>query len=255
MERTIHLDAPPVVPDWHSAANYAALLDCDRRSFAWEWLRRSAAYRSAFVNRGVEPSQFGLVAFVDPVLAASEAKPIWSPLTDPYVLDSRIAGFRPPPGDQFDIRTLAPFVSVEIADEAVEHWLLTNGKWSIRIDLHDGTLLGGPLLLDHRLQGLSSIEPKLAALKRLVALTRNGDIPVGLAPREVRAARWILELRTGDALAVGASQQDMARTFFGNSVTPNRWRLDSSSYRLRVQRLVKAARRHLGAPLAGPWFN
>lgn len=76
-----------------------------------------------------------------------------------------------------------------------------------------------------------------------------------MMPRERKAAQWILELRAGDALLDAASQQEMARALFGPSIAPRRWRLESASYRLRVQRLAKAARRRLAEPLVGPWFD
>lgn len=254
MESTIRLDAKSVVADWTSATNYSALLDCDRRAFAWEWLRRGDAYRSAWADRSVDPLTFGLVAFANPQLSAPEARPIWSPQTDPQVLNTSVAAYTPKFEDAFDLLALADFLSVEICDGDTEHWLLSDGKWTIRVDIRQGTLLGGPLLLDHRLQGIASAEKKIRALRQLIALSRHCEMPVGLQPREVRAPRWILELRAADAIAFGASHQDMARVFFGASVADARWRLESASYRLRVQRLVKTARRYLAEPLAGPWF-
>lgn len=119
----------------------------------------------------------------------------------------------------------------------------------------NGTLLGGPLLLNHRICGLESAEPKLLALRQLIALSRYGELPVGLHPKEVRAPRWVLELRTADGIAAGATQHEMAKSFFGQAVALDRWRLESASYRLRIQRLARAARRNLSAPLGGPWFD
>lgn len=255
MERTFHPEDAPVVADWRDQASYASLLACDRRAFAWEWLRRNCAYRSAVESGTSDPNAFGLVAFADPDLSIVDARPIWAPNIDPQVLQSYVHGYVAKAADQFDIRALADFVSVEVVDDSTEHWLLSNGKWCIRIDLHDGTLLGGPLLLDHRMRGMASAEPKLVALRRLIALSHHGELPVGLHPKEVRAPRWVLELRTADGLAAGATQHDMARLFFGQSVAPHRWRVESASYRLRVQRLTRAARRNLSAPLDGPWFE
>lgn len=255
MESTIRLDATSVVADWRSAAHYTALLDCDRRAFAWEWLRRSSKYQNAWADQGNDPLTFGLVAFADPHLSAPDARPIWALQTDPQVLDTSVAAHTGKADDAFDLLALANFVSVEICDDETEHWLLSDGRWTVRIDIHDGTLLGGPLLLDHHLQGMVSAERKIQALRQLIALSRHGEMPVGLHPREMRAPRWILELRTADAVAIGASHQEMARTFFGASIAEARWRLESASYRLRVQRLARAARRNLEAPLRGPWFD
>lgn len=255
MESTIRLDAKSVVADWRRAAHYTALLDCDRRAFAWEWLRRSDGYRSAWSDCSADPSSFGLVAFANPSLSAPEARPIWAPDTDPQVLDSSVAGYTSRVDDAFDLLALSDFVSVEICGDDTEHWLLSDGRWTVRIDIQAGTLLGGPLLLDHHLHGMASAERKLQAMRQLIALSRHGEMPVGLHPREVRAPRWILELRTADAIAVGATHQEIARAFFGGSIADSRWRLENSSQRLRVQRLVRMAKRHLDDPLKGPWFS
>lgn len=86
-------------------------------------------------------------------------------------------------------------------------------------------------------------------------LARKGRLSASLLPRERRAAQWILELRAGDALLEGAPQQAIARALFRRAIAPDRWRIESASYRLRVQRLVRVARRYLAAPLSGPWFD
>lgn len=247
--------------DWRSAAAYAELLLCDRRFFAWEWVRRSPAYRHRWRNRdrlpGDAPAEMGLIGWIDPAIPAPRARPIWSVTTDPAVLDGRPADRAAPAAtdaDALDILAVAPLVSVEVTAEA-EHWLLSDGHWAIRLDLHDGTLLGGPLLIEHRLTGLQSLEPKLAALRQLVTLARKGELPASLMPRERRAAQWILELRVADAVLAGAAQQDMARHLYGRAVATHRWRLESEAYRVRIQRLVRRARLRLAAPLAGPWFD
>ncbi|WP_141237092.1 DUF2285 domain-containing protein [Sphingopyxis sp. GW247-27LB] len=249
----------PQVPDWLLASEYAPLLFADRRSFAWEWLRRSAPYRAAWRDREVGeivPSDFGLMRLEDPDLATPYARPIWTPALDPRVLRSKAADHQPASeSNLLDIRDLADYVSVAVDETNAEHWLLSDGHWVIRLDLHDGTLLGGPLFLDYQIGGLVDTGPKISALQQLVALATGGELPTSLKPRETRAPRWILELRTADAIAAGAAQQEIAQAFFGSAVAPERWRKESSPYRSRVQRLVKAAQRRLADPLCGPWFS
>jgi hypothetical protein len=146
-------------------------------------------------------------------------------------------------------------MTVEIDKTHTEHWLLSDGHWTVRLDLHDGTLLGGPVFLEHRSWGIRSAGRKLDALRQLLSLAKQGEMPVSLCPRERRAAQWILELRVADAMLESATQHEIARALFPDSVAPRRWRLESASYRLRVQRLVRIARRRLADPLAGPWFD
>lgn len=249
------LDREAIPETWQSADSYTALMHADRRSFAWEWLRRHAPYRAAWRQRSVSPAAFGLLAFEDPDQPVPGARPIWAPSLDRRVIDSRpIAG----PGredDLLDIRAFANFVSVEVDECDTEYWLISDGKWMVRLDLHEGTLLGGPALLEHHLRGLDSARPKLEALRQLMALAREGAMPGALQPHEGRAPRWILELRAADACRAGASQQEIARAFFGAAIPETRWRVESESYRLRVRRLVRTARHYLADPLGGPWFD
>lgn len=245
--------------DWRLPQAYAELLTSDRRVFAWEWLRRSSHYRQLWDDRAVASTdtlaEIGLLGWVDPALAAPAARPIWSIERDPRVLRGRPAANDSPADDLFDVRDVAAFVSVEIDGSGNEHWLLSDGHWAIRLDLHDGTLLGGPVLVEHRITGLQSARPKLESLKQFVVLAEKGRLPGSMMPKERKAAHWIMELRVGDALLAGANQQAIARELFGDAIAPSRWRVESASYRLRVQRLVKAAQRYLIEPLAGPWFD
>jgi len=249
----------PPAADWRSPDAYCELLHCDRRAFAWEWLRRSPAYRNRWAarNRSADdaPGRFGLLTWVDPALAAPDARPIWSIDTDPRVLCGRPAEGAGADHDLFDVREVSAFLSFAVDAAHIEHWLLSDGRWFVRLDLHDGTLLGGPALVEHRIAGLASAGPKLDALRQFVALARKGRLPASMRPKERRAAQWILELRVADALLEGARQQAIARALFGHAIAAGRWRIESASYRLRVQRLVRVARRYLAAPLSGPWFE
>ena len=221
---------------------------------------RSAQYRVAWRDRETgkhsKSSAFGLLRFEDPNLATPHARPIWTPALDRKVLSSKARDDNAASDTNlFDVRDFAEYVSVAIGETNAEHWLISDGQWAIRLDLHDGTLLGGPLLLDYQIGGLEDTGPKVAALQQLVALANRGDMPASLRPSEARAARWILELRTADALAASATHYEMARAFFGSVVSQERWRRESGSYRLRVQRLVKTAKTRLADPLGGPWFE
>lgn len=248
------LGGAPLPADWRSASPYMALLLADRRAFAWEWLRRHPPYRRAWSERDVPPSTFGLLAYEDPDRATPDARPIWNLDADPTVVESWPMGRNAPSGDALDIREFANLVTVEVDENGVEHWLLSDGRWIVRLDIHEGTLLGGPVLLEHRLTGFHSAEAKMDTLRQLAALAQRGAIPVSLLPRERRAPRWVLELRTADAIIAGATQQDMARAFYGSAVDED-WRSENDSYRLRVRRLVRTARKNLENPFAGPWLR
>jgi hypothetical protein len=232
------------VADWRSAAPYALLAKCDRRAFAWEWLRRSDAY--ANMVDGDDVPAFGLCRFepVDSCLPA--ARPIWRADTDPAVL-AAVAGHIPGAcsDDAFDVRALAAGSDLCVGADGTEHWLWSDGVRSIRLDVVEGTLRAGPVLLDYRIAGCASARQQADALVRLIALSRTGRIVRSLFVPEVRAARWALILRVHDALVAGASQRDIAETVLGLEDMA-RWRIEASSWRQRVQRLTDAARLHAG---------
>lgn len=247
---------------WRRGDLYDYLRTAERSMFAWEWLRRTAAYRRrwARARRSGRAAQdraaqaFGLVVLAPPALTAPEAKPIWRAARDPHVLRAQVSSAAAPPPELFDIRLLASGADIGFDGDDAEHWRIDVAGHAVRIDVHGGTLLGGPTLLQFELLGLAAIRPKLAPLDRLVrgAITLRPELA---PPHEARAARWIDELRTADALADGASQHEIARALFDRCVPASGWRADGESYRLRVQRLVRAARARLRNPLDRTWFR
>lgn len=247
---------------WRRGAHYDYLFAAERPMFAWEWLRRTAAYRHSWTRtRGSGPAvqtraahAFGLVALAPPMLTAAEARPIWHAERDPHVLRAQVASGTTVIDELLDIRTLAVGAEIGLDGDDAEHWRIVVAGHAIRIDVHGGTLLGGPTLLRFELLGLATARPKLTPLD-LLARGALMVRPQPAAPHEARAARWIDELRTADALADGASQQEIARALFARSLPATGWRGEGESYRLRVQRLVRAARARLRNPLDLSWFR
>jgi hypothetical protein len=247
--------------DWQQPARYAHLRDADRRMFAWEWLRRCPAYRRAWMRYRSDvggatalrvASRFALVALEDPAKDARMARPIWRSERDPHVVAADAAGARAARAELFDLLRLAPLANVAITSDGSEHWLFSDGNWLLRLDVIEGTLFGGPALLRFRVEGLTSLPPRLQTLGHLVRLTESPEAGLGVRATK-RTERWIIELRTADALEQGASQRQIARSLFGDNAD-QAWRLDSDAYRLRTQRLVRSARARLMRPISREWF-
>lgn len=241
-----------LVPDWRDAAAYVPLLDADRSFFAWEWLRRNRSYREAAERAhearssgedgeaGEAPERWGLHAFELPGLTVPEARPVWCAEVDPHVLGIH-AG--PPAGeDVFNLERFAT-MSTLLTAEGREHLLITDGLRTIRIDVLMGSIARGPVGLRYQLTGLSSAERPLLTLRRLLALWRGGRFCRSLHPGAARAKRWLLMLRTQDALATGANQRAIAAELLGSSAARERWRVEAPSLRTQAQRLVQCARR------------
>jgi len=239
---------PPLSPDWRCPEHYAALAKVGRSGFAWEWLRRKPIYRTAYeigARRGnadhlAQP--FGLHRLEPPQQAAPLARPIWRAEADPHVLLATAYPDYSTDHDAFDVCPLKRYATCHHCPKGHERWLFSDGYRAIRLDLVAGSLAFGAVGLDYHINGLTTALPRLVALYRLIALARTGQLPAPLFRPERKAPRWILVLRTADALAAGASQRDIAEHLLGLE-TGQRWRVSNPSYRRRAQRLVEAAKR------------
>lgn len=239
---------PATYPDWRDPAAYAPLLDADRSFFAWEWLRRDPAYRSAaraaFGFRGSAQedaaAQFGLVDFEPAELGVPSARPLWRSDVHPFVLP--VSAARCSSSQEcFDPQRLGGLERILAAGDA-DHLLLSDGFRAIRLDAAAGTFRKGPIALSYSLAGLDLAEPLLLTLRRFIALCRRGRFSSVLHRREPRARRWILILRAWDALAAGADQRRIAEELLSRSAGEPCWRSREPSVRTQAQRLVRSAR-------------
>lgn len=234
--------------DWREADAYAPLLAADRSLIAWEWLRRDPAYRLAATRgleagaRAAEPERWALHRFEDPALAVPDARPIWRAAQHPFVL-SAVARAGRAAAETFDLSGFGSLATRILERNGKgEHWLLSDGLRAIRLDLAEGSAAEGPVELQFSLTGRSSVAAPLLALRRLLALAQNGVFSRVLHRPEASARRWILTLRTHDALTGGANQREIAAELLSDAAGGERWRIHASSVRSQVQRLVRAAR-------------
>ena len=214
-----------------------------------------AACQEASSNRraGQGAARFGLHRFEPPERRVPDARPIWQTAIDPSVLQATALPCLAGDSDAFDVAALVSLAVCQRNEKnGKEHWLFGDGLWQVRLDIVSGTLTAGPVLLEYHLSGLSRALPRLITLNRLIALSRTGRLPPSLFPVEQRANRWVLVLRTWDALAAGMSQREIACEFFGLGDLP-RWRTTAPSWRRRAQRLVEAAR-HAAATEPYRWL-
>ncbi len=120
---------------WRHGRHYAYLETTGRAGFAWEWLRRTGAYQTAWrqhcENAAQTPRCFGLESWADPGLPAWRARPIWHAAADPGVL--AVTDMQPAAGrdDALDLLALAAWLSVAIDGDGDEHWLISDGRASI----------------------------------------------------------------------------------------------------------------------------
>lgn len=236
--------------DWEDATAYAPLLAADRSIIAWEWLRRDPGYRKAALaalggagprTDSSGPEAWGLLAFEAPDLAAPEARPVWSAVDYPYVLNAEaISSIMV--AEPFDIERLRGISTIVHARNGREHLLLSDGLRAIRVDIVSGRVTAGRVQLRYRLAGFGSAAKPLLVLRRLLALVERGRFSQILHPRQPKARRWVLALRVHDALRAGASQREIAAGLLSDAAGEARWRVHAPSLRSQVQRLVRTAR-------------
>jgi hypothetical protein len=235
------------IPDWRYSAAYAPLVHADRAILAWEWLRRVPGYRAAAAGVGSREScaagAWGLHRFEDPDRAAPFARPIWTAAAFDAVLRAETTPSEESGAELTRLRGLSTVMS----DGAAVHLLLSDGWRAIRLDLTDGHALDGPVRFQFRITGPPGLAAPLLALRRLDSLLRLGCFAQALHRPEPRARRRLLVLRAADALALGASQRDLAAVLLDPAAAQTAWREERPDLRLRAQRLARDAR----AMLAG----
>lgn len=238
------------LPDGTDRARYLYLRDVDRAGLMWEWLRRDPAYvgwylRAADATRGTAPAplRWRLWFAEDPALPAPRARILWRADLDPGALSvvARPAG--PGEPDGLPLHRLQDWLSIVRDADGQEHAVLSDGLHHIRLEVEEGTLAHGPVVLHYRLQGLRDAGAKLASVRRLAALCLDRCFPAALFPADPLGERSISLLRVADAVRAGASHREVGDLLFGAERTRSEWYGRSESLRSRVRRLVGEARR------------
>lgn len=238
------------LPNWKEANAYESLLAAEASLLAWEWLRRSKAYRSAalaahepsarMIQEPLEQPEalvFGLHRFEDPRVGIPDARPIWTASKMQSVIVAEAA--RCTAGDDsFFLGSLSNFATFA-STGCCEHILLSDGLSMVRLDVAGASPRSGPVTLRYELKGLVTTRTAIPSLLAFLHLARNGSFqqrrPSSNMPRQ------ILFLRACDALASGASQREIASILLSDDAAQGRWRINHSSLRSRVQRLCKSA--------------
>jgi hypothetical protein len=250
------------IPDWRDAGAYADLLSVERAGLAWEWLRRSGAYRQCWRDFGALActngqaargpalaEAWGLHALEDPARPAPAARPIWRADRHPLVL-AAVATAARDDVDTFRFERFGQRATV-VGAPGAEHVLISDGFRSIRLDVAGDSVTHGPVRLCYRISGLGCASPKVLILRRLLHLAATGDFSRLLHRPDARVRRHVLLIRASDALAAGASQREIAAGLLGRPPSAVRWRIEAPSLRSQAQRLVRGARRMA----SGAWLD
>lgn len=144
-------------------------------------------------------------------------------------------------GDALDVTGLGCAVTILTGADDAEHVLLSSGGRTIQLLVRSGTVLEGSVRLHYDLAGFDSLEMKLRALERLLALKHLSRLPNRLYPPPPRSERWPAALRALELARAGASHREIAFELFGGSAAAEAWAGPSDFMRSRVRRLLRFA--------------
>jgi len=117
--------------------------------------------------------------------------------------------------------------------------LLWDARSHIRLDILNGSLLGGRLQGAVLIDRLDRVDASRAAIRRLLRSASLGR----LVPRPVagvdKISRSIMALRLSDARAGGASLRDLADILVGPTRAARDWRDTSDFLHSRVRRMLR----------------
>jgi hypothetical protein len=173
---------------------------------------------------------------------ATSARLIWNAADDASTLAVEVLGGAAPETVAIDLAALPLAVTV-FRHAGGEQVTLSDGYRRIALTVTGGTLLAGPVRARFALNYEKDLARRIMTLRRLAAVLETGRLPKGLYPREPRSERWLLALRAFDAAASGASQREIAEILFAPLYSASGWKADAEFLRLRVNRLLRLARR------------
>jgi hypothetical protein len=177
-----------------------------------------------------------------------DAAVFWRPEIDPSVLAvsvERIGHVDKADSDTIDFCNLNCTVTVLRSDQDGEQVRLSNGVHSIQLHALSGTVLSGPVHLTYHLDGFGRLNPKLATLRRLLAVRQLNRFSTSLFPTDRRAGRWLMALQALDMSRGGIAHRRIAAQLYGQQNEDLDWRGSSDWMRARVRRAIR-----LGADLS-----
>jgi hypothetical protein len=229
---------------WKHADAYNYLDDLGSIAFAWEFLRRNAAYQAACqliagnIDAPPEMSeqvaqQWGLQFLADPGLRADRARVIWLPHLNPSTV---VVAQAPDEFTEARPIKLTPDFSCRSADG--EHWLIDRGGDPLPVALIDGADASQPAAVVIPLD--DSFPTRIEAVRRLFDTMANdfpGRISDSLTAQQ--RSRLGLILRALDGCLVGCSYREIAEVLFGPNSVPAGRAWTNHDLRSRTIRLCR----------------
>lgn len=245
----------------HSEA-YDYLQRLPRSGWAWEFLRRNAAYREAHLRhregrlkRRIAPggalvltleraepeaALWGLQFFASPERTGLAAPIFWTPAAFRKALKARAVDAGEG-GFFFDLMTLC-CARVHLTDAGGgEHLILAGAGRAVQIACSGRSLLSGAVRLQFEIDGVDDIGSKTATLRAFARLYKAAAPERAAGGWTPPSARLRDQLIAFDARAAGGSYRDICRAVFGARRTDAEYGAPDRALKNQAVRLVKRA--------------
>lgn len=246
---------PPDQPlvDWRDSGKYAYLATLTRDAWAWEFLRRNPAYRTAWAdNRSSDRraheaeagAPFGLVDLEDPDLTALEARLLWQDKASSFVLplhvvDPHTAG----EGAALHFATLCEGAARYRRTKAVHHLLFLDEGRRLQVAIRGGARSGRLCLFTQAPLDIATVRRRSWLMQRLAYFHAEGRLAPSLYPPDPRSRRLALVLQALDGWLNHASQQTIAQVVFPNRDVHADWRRPTgTTLRHQIRRMIQRGR-------------
>jgi hypothetical protein len=234
---------PPTL-DWRNSDSYLWVTALPRPALAWEFVRRSPAYREAYHSSdGSEHAvTWQMVRLEDPALDARHAVPAWIGRVFDEILPLR-TGVRPQEAVRaaINVDQLRCQMTAIEEDAGTTHVLFAErGRLlhlAVEVDPAAGDMLMTPAVAPKPLTVKRTL-----ALRRLADLAEHGELREHLYPAESRAPRFARILQALDGALAGARHRDIAVSLFGQRRVTQDWASPDNHLRDHVRRAVAQGR-------------
>jgi len=235
----------------HRRLKDKALLTMNGPDWAWEFLRRIPEYCDKAAGAEIPFPTFdreasltiieddsahhaeawGLCAFANPRLSASQTPVTWHP----RLLSGALPVLAKTCATGIDFRRLGLTVTVTKGKPGDEHVVLRDKAHSLQLHVLEGSILDGPVELTFHVEGLESARQKVTALDRLLIFLRKGQLPPSPLPQLRTAQRWLLALKALPLVQAGFTDREVANKLFPQHATPN-WNDSNDWLRTQIRR-------------------
>ncbi len=236
---------PPTM-DWRDSDSYLWITTLPRPALAWEFVRRSPAYRAAYKScdssRHEPGTLWPMVRLEDPGLDARQALPAWTGGVSDEILPLQ-TGARPEEAIRaaIDVDRLRCRMTTIQEQPRTTHVLFAERgrQLHLAVESHPDADL---CLVTPALAPMPVTVKRTLALRRLSDLAEHGELRAHLYPAESRAPRFARILQALDGALAGARHRDIAVSLFGERRVAQDWASPDNHLRDHVRRAVAQGR-------------